>query len=290
MTADSANDREQSDEIQTDTPSPNQTGEEIEQELREQLPPIIDEVENHDVFDHIETVEDARVFLDHYCFVAWDFQVLVEAYRQPEQASSPLGCLPPVPPSPDSGRLADRIAYTPQYGGYIDPTHEIVGNLMDYIDADVGRFYDFTLDLDDRDIPVGVAFEENDVPPESREHVRTTLSIAQTQSLPRIVGALALGRRDIIPIEFAKQLKEQHIESSPHRIEVKGRYLDIARGIEVDNLLHVDRLLSDPRLPEQDGWREEALQGAATMLMARRELLNGIRDKVQTGNDGGHRQ
>lgn len=282
MTANSANDREQSEEAQTETPNPNQTGEEIEQELREQLPPIIDEVENHDVFDNIETVEDARVFLDHYCFAAWDFQVLVEAYRQPEQASNPLNCLPPVPPSPDSGGLADRIAYNPQYGGYIDPTHEIVGKLMEYIDADVGRFYDFILKLNDRDIPVGVAFEDNDVPPKSREHVRTTLSIAQTQNLPQIVGALALGRRDIIPIEFAKQLKNRHTESSPHRIEVKGRYLDIARGIEVDNLLHVDRLLSDPRLPEQDGWREEAVQGAATMLMARRELLNGIRDKVQT--------
>jgi hypothetical protein len=291
MTADSANDREQREETQTDTQTSNQTGVEIEEELREQLPPIIDEVENHDVFDHVDTVEDARIFLNHYCFAAWDFQILVEAYRQPEQASNPLDCLPPVPPSPDSGGLADQIAYNPQYGEYIDPTHEIVGKLMDFIDADVGRFHDFTLDLQDREVRLGVALQENDVPPESREHIRTTVSIVHTQNLPRIVGALALGRRDIIPIEFAKQLKHRHIESSPHRIEVKGRYLDIARGIEVDNLLHVDRLLSDPRLPEDDGWREEALQGAAKMLMARRELLNGIKDKVQTDKDGGgHRQ
>jgi hypothetical protein len=278
MNEDAPNEVEQPE--QKDNTSSNPTGIEIEEELREQLSPTIDEVEQHDVFEHIETIGDARLFLEYYCFAAWDFQIHAEAFRRPEEAPRPSYCPGEMKRPLEGIELTDRIAYVPEYRGYLSPTHSLVTRVMEHIGADLLGLRGLIQNIEDG-VSLDVAIQQNTVPPEARYHIRTTWTIAQSQNLPRIVGALALGRRDIIPLEFAKQMKDQHIDASPHRIEGKGMYIDVARGVEVDNLLHVDRLLSDPRLGELDSWREEALQGASTMLEARREFLNGIRDKVQ---------
>lgn len=48
--------------------------------------------------------------------------------------------------------------------------------------------------------------------------------------------------------------------------------------MELDRVEHVERILTDPRLPEE--WEDEAEEGAKEMLEARLNLLDGIREKV----------
>jgi hypothetical protein len=242
------------------------------------LKPTIKKVEQHPVFTQFETFDDVRMFLEHFVYAVWDFKVLVEAFRNPEDDPNPFpGPEVVLPPAEDKDWIYEMAHF--ETGGkpsraHLRPYHSLFTHSMEVFGANQREIMTLMQLLEEsRDLDS--VLERVSIPDESEAHLRTTWNIIQTGELPRIVGALALGRRDIIPAEFPERAKDLHPRSLDF---VDAPFTDFRRGMELDRVEHVGRILTDSRLPED--WESKAKDGAQEMLEARLNLLDGIMDKM----------
>jgi len=249
-----------------------------EYNLRPKLKPTIEKVEQHPVFTQFETFDDVRVFLEHFVYPVWDFKVLVEAFRNPEADPNPFPGPEVVLPLAEEKSWVDEMAHFETREGqsaHLRPYHSLFIHSMEVLGANQGEIITL-MQLLDEGRNLNSALDRVSIPSESETHLHTTWNIIQSEELPRIAGALALGRRDIIPADFPRRAKNLHPDSFTL---VDAPFTDLRRGMELDRVEHVERILTDSRLPE--GWEEKAKEGAQEMLEARLNLLDGIMDKIQ---------
>lgn len=248
-----------------------------EYRLRQELKPTIEKVEQHPVFTAFETFDDVRMFLEHFVYAVWDFKVLVEAFRNPEDDPNPFpGPEVVLPPAEDKDWIYEMAHFEIEgdWKARLRPYHSLFIHSMEVLGANQREIIALMQRLEEgRNL--NSVLGRVSIPSESETHLRTTWNIIQTDELPRIAGALALGRRDIIPAEFPKRAKNLHPDSFTL---VDAPFTDFRRGMELDRVEHVERILTDSRLPEN--WEDQAKEGAQEMLEARLNLLDGIMDKM----------
>lgn len=251
-----------------------------EYRLRQELKPTIETVERHPVFTQFETFDGVRMFLEHFVYAVWDFKVLVEAFRNPEEEPNPFpGPSEILPLAEDKDWIYEMSHFDTVNRGnpsfaHLRPYHSLFIQSMEVFGANQREVITLMQLLEEGE-DLNRALERMSIPAESETHLRTTWNIIQTDELARIAGALALGRRDIIPPEFPKRAKDLH----PRSIDfVDAPFTDFRRGMELDRVEHVERILTDSRLPEN--WERKAEEGAQEMLEARLNLLDGIMDKI----------
>ncbi len=244
-------------------------------ELQASLLPLRDRLVEHEVYSKIDSPKALQVFLEHHIFAVWDFMSLLKAL----QRSITCVELPWVPKGDrESRRLINEIVLGEESdqdgrGGFASH-FELYLEAMRALGANLGPIQGVLKRLE-RGEDLLLALDLEAVPGPSRDFVRTTWEIIESDSTPAIAAAFALGREELIPDMFLAVVRRLR-EHWPDRLEQFQDYLE--RHIALDADEHTPmalRMLSGVCGDNPDSWKI-AEAAAQRSLKARLALWDGV--------------
>ena len=247
--------------------------------LQESLRPLRKQLVEHEVYSHIETLEDLRIFMEHHVFAVWDFMSLVKALQRH------LTCVT-VPWVPQGDRLSRRLineivldeeSDEESRGRYISH-FELYRAAMDQCGADTSRIDGF-LDRVRRGEAVSEALEKASVPQAAQAFVETTWRIVESGSAHSIAAAFTLGREDLIPDMFRALVTDLQNRFS-EQLTLFHYYLE--RHIHLDEERHTPmalQMLAGLCSNDPGKWREGE-ETARVALNARIALWDGVVEQI----------
>lgn len=255
------------------------TAETIEQNLKQKTTAV----EAHPVFEELESIHHIRMFLEFHVYAVWDFMTLLEAFQNPEGRTQPW--MPPV-----GYKFADdfvhRVGYREMACGRPETHFDEYYGAMRLLNAEMQDIA-ILLDAIEEGYSTEEALNMANPPAEARQHVQTTLDIAETGNPTRIAGAI-LARRDIIPDGFSADLCRVLKSITPNQPEsatvVPDCFAAFDQPMEFDWEQHANRVLHDVRIDSTDAGRQTLIDSAKEMTDARLTLLDGIENKIQSSS------
>ncbi len=249
--------------------------------LQESLRPLREQLVEHSVYHHIETLEDLRIFMEYHVFAVWDFMSLLKALQRH------LTCVT-VPWVPQGDRLSRRLineivleeeSDEKSEGEYISH-FELYQAAMEQCGADTSKIDDF-LDRIRQGESVSEALEKADVPKPAQTFVETTWQIVASGKAHSIAAAFALGREDLIPDMFRALVTDLQ-NRFPGQLTRLHNYL--ARHILLDEEHHTPmakKMLAGLCDTDPSKWRE-CEETARVALNARIALWDGVVEQITT--------
>ncbi|MDT3404853.1 hypothetical protein QE417_003925 [Mucilaginibacter terrae] len=251
-------------------------------QLKQQIEPLRAQLIGHQLYQHIQTLDDLNAFMEHHAFAVWDFMSLLKALQQKLTCTN-------VPWMP-VGNANTRYLI-----------NEIVTGEESDVDEQGNRTSHFELYLRAMQQAGGEAhaikalFNElqngknidealiiADIPQAARSFVQHTFEVIDTNE-PHIQAAVfTFGREDLIPDMFISMVKE--ISSQfPGKVDLLLYYLE--RHIEVDGDHHSQlayQMTAELCGEDETKWTE-ATQAVKSALQARIALWDGILESIKVG-------
>lgn len=231
-------------------------------------------LENHPIYEAVETLEDLRCFMQHHVYSVWDFMSLIK-YLQGIIAPSRY---PWVPVGDASVRrfinelVLEEESDSTHIEGEFSSHFELYHRAMAEIGADSQTSAEFV----NRVIREGIekALAHPDIPQPSRQFTQTTFAFIQADKPHQVAAALALGREHIIPGMFRSILKKTGV--TPQQAPIFHFYLN--RHIHLDEDFHAPlslRLL-DQLCGNDKNKLDEAVTAANEAVNARLSFWDGV--------------
>lgn len=237
-------------------------------ELRQQL------VE-HPLYAQIQTVEDFQSFMGQHIFAVWDFMSLLKALQRGltcvELPWSPKG-------SPETRRFINEIVLGEESDtdadGKVASHFEMYLEAMHQIGANTLPIHQLT-----EWISYGKSVEEAlyqlDINEETKDFVRFTFSVIETEEMHKIASVFTFGREDLIPdmfIEILREMKTQGQENISKLLYYLERHIEIDGGDHGPiSLRMIEEICGD----DDEKWLD-ATACAKTALEMRIKLWNGL--------------
>jgi len=250
----------------------NEISSEIIQGFRQQL-------ENHPVYDAVNTLEDLQIFMQHHVYSVWDFMSLIK-YLQ--NAVAPAS-YPWVPRGDgDVRRFINELVLEEESDQAFGSNHfsshfELYHTAMHEIGADTSASQGFVETVAKQGIEAALALPV--VPAPSVAFTRQTFAFINSGRPHEVAAALALGREHIIPCMFRAIL--QKIQVSDQQAPIFHYYLN--RHIHLDEDFHAPlslRLLNG--LCERDTEKQhQAVTAAQSAVEARLKFWDGVLAALQ---------
>ncbi len=252
----------------------------------ESLRPLRQQVVEHPVYRHIETLADVRLLMEHHVFAVWDFMSLLKALQRH------LTCVTvPWVPQGDrhSRRLINEIVLAEESdeecGGGYSSHFELYHAAMDQCGANTSSIDGF-LDRVRGGEGVADALDTTAVPQAAQTFVGTTWRIVVSGEAHAIAAAFTLGREEVIPDMFRALVTDLQ-KRFPAELTLLHAYLE--RHIHMDEARHTPMALhmlaglcnDDPRK-----WRE-AEEAARVALNARIALWDGVVEQITIAKGAG---
>ena len=188
---------------------------------------------SHPLFDHIHTIEDCRVFMEHHIFAVWDFMSLA---KKVQEIFAPITTPWQISINPKLCRFINEIILAEESDiledGRIMSHCEMYLEAMQEVGASTYNFKRFLAAIQTYDL---YSMEVSQFVPEpSYEFMKTTFSIVNSKQAHLIAGGFCYGREDIIPGMFISLLNNNGISES--NTPVFREYL--AKHIDLDGDIH----------------------------------------------------
>ena len=237
--------------------------------------PLSEELESHQVFTNLNTLDELRVFMEHHVFAVWDFMSLL---KKLQEIYVPHGS-PWIPNSNGNVvRFINEIVMEEEsdqsYGsdGQAYSSHfEIYLQAMKEVGASTSVIEDFLSSVRLDGIEKALS---KDIPEPSREFMKYTFSLIERGKGHEIAASFAIGRESIVPVMFKRILEQTNI--SAEQAPVFHYYLE--RHAHLDGEHHGPmalRLLDD--LSANDEQKEtEVITEVQASLGARITLWDGV--------------
>lgn len=239
---------------------------------------------SHPVYRALRGPRDVRVFLEHHVWAVWDFMSLLKALQ------GRLTCVrvPWVPaPQHFAARLVNEIVLAEEtdedgQGGFTSH-FELYLRAMIEAGADVGPIQRFV-----GRISLGVPWRKalleagQEIPPAASEFVAFHLGLADSGSLPALVGAFYLGREGLVPEMFNRLLVELGKEF-PSCFGKFSYYLHRHIGLDGDEHSPAAGKLLDLVTLGQEEATSEAIQAARQSLRLRHALYDSVHRSLFSG-------
>ena len=251
--------------------------------IQRRIEPLRQAILNHELYAHMTTAGDIRVFMEHHVFAVWDFMRLLK-YLQSE-----LTCVDQAwVPTEDrvSRRLINEIVLAEEsdvdMAGNPASHYELYLDAMRQAGADTLPVIRMVEKLQQGFRPVEVLkFNVADVAEATIDFMKSTQRIIKRGKVHEIAAAFTFGREDLIPDMFTEYVKGLNA-SQKDDFSALIYYLD--RHIELDGDEHGPMALQMMHhLCKEDNTKwQEAEEACVEALQARLDLWDAIKVAVTT--------
>lgn len=203
--------------------------------LRAEIEPVRQQIIHHPLYDHIRTVEDLRIFMEHHVYAVWDFMSLLKSL----QRSLTCVSLPWVPVGSAQTRYLINEIVTGEESD-VDLRGRRVSHFELYLDAmqqsgaDYQTIHAFIAQVRDG-CAVDNAAQRTGLNDGVRTFMRNTFDVIGSQQTHLQAAVFTFGREDLIPDMFLGLIKELN-KSLSGQLGVLEYYIE--RHIEVDGGHH----------------------------------------------------
>ncbi|MEB8433016.1 DUF3050 domain-containing protein [Cocleimonas sp. KMM 6892] len=235
---------------------------------------IKQKLEDHPIYEAVESIEDLQCFMEHHVYSVWDFMSLVK-YVQATVAPAKAPWLP----GGDSNvqRFINELVLEEETDEGINgegySSHfELYQQAMLEIGADISKSNAFLEDV--RMQGVNQALYKGNIPTICRDFTEVTFSCIAADKPHEVAASLALGREHIIPIMFRAILNRTGVSES----QAPTFHYYLNRHVHMDEEVHGPlslRLLNG--LCDGDTVKiDEAIIAAQTAVEARVKLWDDL--------------
>ncbi|WP_144602228.1 DUF3050 domain-containing protein [Algoriphagus algorifonticola] len=237
-----------------------------------------EELLKHPIYQHLNGLDDFRIFMEYHVFAVWDFMSLLKALQHRLTGMS----LPWLPASdPLVARLINDIVLAEESdedgeGGYCSH-FELYLRAMSEAGASTSRIEKLIESLSSG-AKLDEAMKVAKVPDFVQQFLRVNYQTALFGEAHEIAASFTLGREDLIPDLFRKIVHEL-IKNQPEELKTLAYYFD--RHIHLDEEVHgplawrmVEMLL------ESDLHLDQATVAGKDALEARKILWDGIHHEL----------
>lgn len=230
-------------------------------------------LDQHPVYEAVQTLEDLQVFMQHHVYSVWDFMSLIK-YLQSVVAPTSYPWLPQG--DSEVRRFINELVLEEEsdetHDGRFSSHLELYLQAMQEVGADTKLFESFLQVVQEQGIEAGLSLAS--VPKASSQFTQQTFAFIQSNDPHQVAAALALGREHIIPRIFRSILK--NIGVTEEQAPIFHFYLN--RHIGLDEDFHAPlslRLLNS--LCAGDSYKiQQALQAADDAVQARLKFWDGV--------------
>lgn len=245
------------------------------EKLQAEIADLRQQLVEHPLYAQIQTLEDFQYFMEQHIFAVWDFMSLLKALQRGltcvEVPWSPKG-------SPETRRFINEIVLGEESDsdadGKVSSHFEMYLEAMQQIGANTLPIYQLT-EWISYGKSVDEALYQLNINEETKDFVRFTFSIIETEELHKIAALFTFGREDLIPDMFIEILREM---SSQGQENISKLLYYLERHIEIDggdhgpiSLRMIDEICED----DAEKW-QEATDCAKQALEMRINLWNGL--------------
>ena len=236
------------------------------------------QLENHPVYESVETINDLQCFMEHHIFSVWDFMSLIK-YLQAQIAPTQV---PWLPQGDGSVRRfinelvleeeSDETLIEGEYSSHF----ELYQNAMNEIGANVSLSSTFIRTVQAEGINKALTLPN--IPKPSYEFTSATFKFIENNKPHQIAAVLALGREHIVPCMFRAILKK--IGVNDKQAPIFHYYLN--KHIQLDEDFHAPlslRLLNGLCHDEQQV--KEAIEAANQAVTARIIFWDGVLEAIE---------
>lgn len=202
-------------------------------EFIETLKPKLAELENHQLYGHIQSINDLQLFMDRHVYAVFDFMSLTKALQN---ELAPSGGIWTMPKSNKLARFINEIVLCEESDEL--PSGEFISHFEMYCRAmaEVKANSDLPLAFIHYVSEHGlkIALNEFDIPKCSRTFMDSTFATLKAGRIHEIAASFCFGREKCIPIMFQTLLDQMNISEK----EAPTFHYYLKRHIEVDGDSH----------------------------------------------------
>ena len=247
--------------------------------IQQEISPLREKLIQHKMYANIKTVEDFQRFMEQHIFAVWDFMSLLKSLQRGltsvEVPWSPVG-------SPTTRRFINEIVLGEESdmddNGKVASHFELYLEAMEQIGAKTTEIKKLIAFVEDG-YSVTSALSLVNIQEETKEFVRFTFSMIETEELHKIASIFTFGREDLIPdmfIEILREMKENGQEDISKLLYYLERHIEIDGGDHGPiSLKMIDELCKD----DAKKWAE-VLESAKLALHYRVRLWDGVQKQL----------
>jgi hypothetical protein len=248
-------------------------------QLKSEIAPLREQLISHGLYQHITSVDELQVFMEHHAFAVWDFMSLLKSLQQK------LTCVrtPWVPVGNANTRyLINEIVI----GEESDEDEQ--GNRTSHFElylramqqAECTELYVNQLLAQLKSgIAIGEALNSDSIPSAAANFVKQTFDVINNTANHVQAAVFTFGREDLIPSMFISMVKELS-KQLPGKVDILLWYLE--RHIEVDGDRHSQlayQMTAELCGNHPEKWAE-ATEAVKQALLSRIALWDGILEKI----------
>lgn len=234
-------------------------------------------LEDHPIFNRINSLEELRVFMEHHVYAVWDFMSLLKKLHSdlvpsgspwvPGANGNIVRFLNEIVMEEESDQLPST-SHSPKFASHF----EIYLSSMEEVDASTLYINTF-LDLVHKE-GINKALSWSGLPEPARIFMTHTFDLIQKGKPHEIASSFAIGRESVVPIMFNRILDQTSL--SPDLIPVFRYYLERHTELDGDHHGPMAHQLLESMCSGNPDMEREIIQQAETSILQRIEFWDGV--------------